>query len=522
MRPSKRISDGTQVALLAWTILMHLTFGAQAAVTISSAATQNMSCSNGTCAPTANKAVLNVGDLETLLGSSSVTVTTTGTGVQASNIYVKSALSWSGTNLLSLLAKRSVEIDQALTVAGQSGLTIQIGQNGTFSFGKKGNVSFANLSSQLTINGSAFTLAGDVKTLAAAIASNPSGNFALANSYNASGDGTYMSSPVPTVLTGTFDGLGNAVSNLSIEGGTELDSNVYQGLFAGLGTLNSLNGTIRNIGLIGANIFHVVKAKYVWSGSLVGRNCGTITNSYATGNVKNNQKSLAGGLVADNMGIIAYSHSAANVTGGLFGIGGLAATNEGTISDSYSTGKISAGSGGRGSFDEAGGLVGYNYNTIENSYATGIVTGGNEVSAGGLAGINLGSIISSYSTGAVEGKTDSYVGGFVGNNGVKATISFSYSIGTAVGGSGSFVGGLIGDDGAPAGSLDDTYWDTDTSGITDPSQGAGNIANDPGITGLTTEQFQSGLPAGFDPNVWAEKANVIDGLPYLLANPPPK
>jgi hypothetical protein len=53
-----------------------------------------------------------------------------------------------------------------------------------------------------------------------------------------------------------------------------------------------------------------------------------------------------------------------------------------------------------------------------------------------------------------------------------------------------------------------------------PVSGAGNIANDPGITGLSTAQLQSGLPAGFDPTVWGENANINSGLPYLLANPP--
>jgi len=101
-------------------------------------------------------------------------------------------------------------------------------------------------------------------------------------------------------------------------------------------------------------------------------------------------------------------------------------------------------------------------------------------------------------------------------------ISTSYSIGKVTGGAGSDVGGLIGDDVAPAGSPDDTDWDTDTSGITNPSQGAGNIANDRGITGLTTAQFQSGLPAGFEPSIWGEKSNIDDGFPYLLANLPPR
>jgi hypothetical protein len=44
----------------------------------------------------------------------------------------------------------------------------------------------------------------------------------------------------------------------------------------------------------------------------------------------------------------------------------------------------------------------------------------------------------------------------------------------------------------------------------------------PGITGLTNKKFQSGLPMGFEPKVWAEKATINGGLPFLLANPPPK
>lgn len=132
--------------------------------------------------------------------------------------------------------------------------------------------------------------------------------------------------------------------------------------------------------------------------------------------------------------------------------------------------------------------------TIEDSYAAGAVVGGNDTSIGGLVGTNQG------------GNQDS-------------TISFSYSTGAVNGGTGSMVGGLIGADGAPPGSLTDTYWDTETSG---QNQGAGNVANDPGITGLTTAQFQSGLPAGFNPKIWNEKSNTDDGFPYLLANKPGK
>jgi hypothetical protein len=57
-----------------------------------------------------------------------------------------------------------------------------------------------------------------------------------------------------------------------------------------------------------------------------------------------------------------------------------------------------------------------------------------------------------------------------------------------------------------------------TSGSTQ-AVGKGNAR---GITGLTTQQLQTGLPAGFDPKIWAEDANINNDLPYLINNPPPK
>ena len=71
-------------------------------------------------------------------------------------------------------------------------------------------------------------------------------------------------------------------------------------------------------------------------------------------------------------------------------------------------------------------------------------------------------------------------------------------------------------------TIGNSYWDLDTSGISDPSQGAGSPANDPGITGLTSAQLQSGLPSGFDPAVWARSPRINNGFPYLINNPPPK
>jgi hypothetical protein len=487
----------------------------QAAVAISSAATTNMICSGGVCAPTAKNAVLNVGDLETLLASGNVTVTTTGTGVQASDINVRAALSWSSTGMLSLLAKKSIEIASPVSITGLGGLMIETGKEGVFSFGKKGNVSFANLSSQLSINESAYTLVGDIKTLAADISSNPAGDFALATSYDASNDGAYQSSPISTIFAGSFEGLGNAISNLTIEGATNVGGGLVEGLFAELGA----DGALENIGLVNANVVAPEKSKNLSVGPLVGVNGGAIGFSYVSGNVEAGKSSFGGGLLGFNDGVITNSHAASEVVGHSAHIGGLAGVNTNVIENSYAIGSIIA-SGA----SDPGGLVGTNDGEIINSYATGAVKSKSFGSvAGGLVGANNangGNIENSYATGSVYGGRNSSVGGLVGVNG--STIGYSYSTGAVSSNEGGAIGGLVGYDGTQPGSITDSYWDTDTSGITNLGQGAGNIANDPGITGLTTAQFQSGLPAGFDPTVWAENANIDDGFPYLLANPPAK
>jgi hypothetical protein len=107
------------------------------------------------------------------------------------------------------------------------------------------------------------------------------------------------------------------------------------------------------------------------------------------------------------------------------------------------------------------------------------------------------------------------------SEGTGTTITSSYSTGAVVGNDSQYVGGFVGYDDS-SGDISESYWDVDTSGITDLSQGAGNVSNDPGITGLTSVQLQSGLPAGFDPSIWAENPEINGGLPYLIANPPPK
>jgi hypothetical protein len=104
---------------------------------------------------------------------------------------------------------------------------------------------------------------------------------------------------------------------------------------------------------------------------------------------------------------------------------------------------------------------------------------------------------------------------------VDGTITDSYATGAVTGGTGSTIGGLVGYDESLPGSIAHSYWDETTSGITTSSQGAGNIANDSGITGKTNAQLTSGLPFGFSSSIWAESASINGGLPYLINNPSP-
>jgi hypothetical protein len=516
---------------------------AVADVTISSDATQNMSCSGGICAPTAKKAVLNVGDLETLLASSAVTVTTTNSGVQAMNIVVSAPLGWSSTNRLAFQSYQSIAINSHVSVAGVTQFSLSTNESEP-SFGDKGSVTFHKLSSSLTINGTLYTLVSSVASLAIAANSDPSGAYALAADYNADKDGTYSHPPVTAEFTGSFEGLGNRISGLSISDTANGDD---VGLFQNVGQQAILaNVKLSNVSIGGT------AAKIA---ALAGYNSGTIEGSQAGGLIyAANEVTQAGtvaGLVGQNDGVIVGSRTAVRIrpskgaaSGGI--AGGLVAVNNGTIIDSSSSATIYRAAEGTeigglvGHNDQpgvvknshatlqtlqqygtfVGGLVGENDNVIDQCFAKGEISGG-AITVGGLVSFSGGPITNSYAATAVTGKlrrdTESLVGGLIGQN--FSTAADSYSTGK-VRGTGPVLGGLIGDDEADSGSISNGYWDVNTSGITNLSQGAGNIVNDPGITGLTTTELQSQLPAGFDPAVWAENPNINNGLPYLIANPP--
>jgi hypothetical protein len=513
------------------------------------------------CTPTDKSAVLNVGDLQTMLAGSDVTVKT---GAGAVAIGVTSPLTWTSTHRLTLDSVQFVHIKAPVVVEGTAGLTLTTndgGSGGDLVFENGGTVNFWDLASSLIVNGQSYKLVGDIKTLASGIAKKPSDNFALAGNFDASVDGTYINSPIPTTFAGKFEGLGHTVSNLTIGGRLRRGRMRLAGLFA------DLTGTVRDIALVDANISVINNGIYALAGALAVYNEGSIIRASASGTISNPyfeagglvdlnlgsiiqstanvtvKSAKVGGLVEDNRssGTISWSSALGSVTG--VG-GGLANTNEGTIANSFATGAVYGGAdnsslcGGlvgtnTGSISQshatgdvfsavAGGLTGVNGGMISQSYATGAaIASGPYAYAGGLTGSNGGKITQSYATGEAEtyGDVDNYVGGLAGNSGNDRVISQSYSTGEVRSNPTDSIGGFLGHDGARNGQ-DSSYWDLDTSGITNPSQGAGRPPNDPGITGLTDAQLKSALPAGFDPIVWGQNPNINNGWPYLLANPP--
>ncbi len=457
---------------------------ARADVNISDKPTQNMVCDSGVCTPTAQKAILNVGELADMLASGDVTVNTGGS--LAKDISIEAPLSWTSTSRLTLDAFQSVTVKKAVTVAGQGALTIATnngGKNGEFAvLSERGSIQFWDLNSSLVIDGQSYTLVRNIKRLADEIADNPSGFYALAKPYDASKDGTYASSPVHTLFQGTFEGLGNEVSNFAMNS----DGPSLTGLFAAIDS----GGTARHFGLARAQL---IARNDNLNALLVGNNAGTIARCWVDG-------------------VIEFS----------FGInaGAIASFNTGTILESYADVRI-AGTG----LNQGGGLVGYNAGgAILSSYALGSIALRNTslASIGGLVGETKGNIENSFTLNKMKaGRRNDNLnfGGLAGKNDTSGGIKSSYAAGPIAVEGTTAVGGLVGFDAAPAGNIAASYWDLDM-GVSDPDQGAGNIKNDPGITGLTDEELKSALPQGFDPKIWAIDPNINDGYPYLRAIPP--
>jgi filamentous hemagglutinin family protein len=463
--------------------------------------------------PTSNTSIINTGVLEGALSAANVQVTTGSSGAQAGNISIIDPLTWSSSHTLELDAANSIVIGAPVKITGAGGLVLQYGD--TFNtINGIGSVTFGNTDDLLFVNGTSYALENSIAGLASAIAATPNGHFALASNITAK-EAAYKSDPIPTIFTGTLEGLGNSIKNLKITDST--DENV--GLFGEIGsggvvqdldlTNPTVSGTLGSGSTVGAlagdnegtvNFVDVVggsvsggSAAGVEIGGLLGLNNGSVSSSIVSDAVSGGSESEIGGLVGgSDAGAIARSSASGSVTAGILSdAGGLVGFNQAVVTTSYATGAVTmAGSG------EVGGLVGSNgaIGEILASYATGAVSGGPASDVGGLVGINGGGEINStYAMGSVTGGGDtSDVGGLIGENGVSGSIVASYSTGKVGSTStGDNIGGFAGDN---EGTVTGSYFDFDTptskhvgSGTTS-AVGAGSATH---IQGLTTVQMMN-------------------------------
>ncbi len=390
-----------------------------------------------------------------LAGGNITILSSQGSSGTSGNINVDDTVSWSANTTLTLSAYANINVNGNITATGNTAglvLTPNTGAaGGTVNF-NGGAITLSGSNPMLTIAGNNYTVLNTATVLEGM---GSTGYYALGSNIDLSSIANFTPIGESTAFSGTFNGLGHTISNLTI--------NTSTFAFAGLFGQTASGSSIANVGLVGDSVTDTGNNSLV--GALVGYNSGgTITNVYATGNVivsANGNYIYVGGLVGSSTG--------------------------GTITNAYATGNVSVSS--IYSNIEIGGLVGNNGSgTITNAYATGSVhvSGASGVNVGGLVGNNGGTVTNAYATGSVTGSvtgSGNYVGGLVGYND-GGTVIFGYATGGVSGsGSGSDIGGLVGYNGS---SITDGYWDSTIAGSTGIGGGTGTAT---GVTGLTTSQM---------------------------------
>ncbi|CUJ69155.1 filamentous hemagglutinin N-terminal domain-containing protein [Achromobacter kerstersii] len=392
------------------------------------------------------------------------------------NANFNSSVRGSGANVhLSVHAGAGALINGSLGVTGaKSRMTINA-LNG-YEIADGATVMLSGAGTTFSANGREHTVIQNVSQLQA-INKRLDGHYVLGNSMGAKANFQAIGGESGT-FSGTFDGLGHTIENLSIKG-----SGANLGLFA------ASSGVIRNtvlksvtvsgardslaamsigslVGLnIGGELYNVKSWSTVVEGSanrenviggLVGTNEGAIIQrATVSGNVRSNGHTrAAGGLVGENKGgatgrgMIRNSASTATVSGDMQrsstgGMGGLVGVNNrGSVHHSSATGKTATRSDGI----NVGGLVGNHTDSfIESSQAGGLVQGGKLGNTGGLVGANNGgAIYHAIASNTVEAFGAGNTGGAVGSNNDRGELLNVRSNGKVADWEGHNVGGLVG------------------------------------------------------------------------------
>jgi len=284
-------------------------------------------------------------------------------------------------------------------------------------------------------------------------------------------------------FTGTLDGQGYTIKNLTITintSGSQYGALIYRN-----------EGTVENLKLTDCVINITSTDKSARGAPLVYNNFGTVDNCSATGAITCTGKttyvawSYAGGLVCLNYGTLtdSWSSVAVTVVGNGAAAGGLAYYNVQSTARCYATGNTSATAVGTA---EAAGFICENY-----QYAS-----------------YFAEICDSYARGnstAASSGGSSYAAGFITVNYENGSVSRCYSTGTTTATTGT--GGFCATN---SGTVTGCFWDTQTS----------SDAESDGGTGKTTAQMKTKTTftdASWNfIDRWSILSTVNDGYPYLL------
>ncbi|MFB6228587.1 MAG: PQQ-binding-like beta-propeller repeat protein, partial [Halobacteriales archaeon] len=245
--------------------------------------------------------------------------------------------------------------------------------------------------------------------LAADLDKNSAGYSSIASDSANGGSGFDPLGDDTTSFTGSFDGNGYTISNLTIS----RSSTDYVGLFGYTGS----GATVTNVTLADADV-----TGNNWVGALVGNHTGSdIRNVSADGTVTG--RDYVGGVVGQIRNAnLSGSSASGNVTATAEFVGGLVGKMEtgGSIKQSHATSTVVANATGntQNHVDRIGGLVGsFTGNSITDSSATGTVTAksGEINEIGGLVGLydGSGNIVNASASGDVSSEYKE-VGGLVG------------------------------------------------------------------------------------------------------------
>src|SRR6266700_583295 len=140
-----------------------------------------------------------------------------------------------------------------------------------------------------------------------AVGTNLGGTYALGRSFSAAG---FTGFAPGTTFAGLFDGNGGiSAANYTISDLTLISANSPVALFPFIES----SATVRNLNLANVNI--AATGNLIFLGTVAGENRGTISNVHVlSGTVNGGSQTgvAAGGLVAQNKGLIEGSSSAAN------------------------------------------------------------------------------------------------------------------------------------------------------------------------------------------------------------------